>query len=42
MMKRKATKQEAQEIEREITEQPMGFWKRLRKAVNPERECIVR
>ena len=38
MMKRKATKQEAQEIEREITEQPMGFWKRLRKAVNPERE----
>ena len=39
MMKRKATKQEAQEIELEISEQPMGFWKRLRKAVNPGREC---
>ena len=39
MMKRKATKQEAQEFEREIIEEPMSFWKRLRKAVNPEREC---
>ena len=34
----KTTKQERQEIEREIIEEPMSFWKRLRKAVNPERE----